>query len=85
VNAKHLTVRGVPVPLAKALVAERRRTNKSMNQTAIDALARGLGVPLEEPRPNGLEKLAGTWTKKEADRFEKAVRAFEQIDNELWR
>ena len=84
-NAKHLTVRGVPAPLAKALVAERRRTNKSLNQTAIDALARGLGVPLGQPAPNGLEELAGTWTKQEAERFDKAVRAFEQVDDELWR
>ncbi len=83
--AKHLPVRSVPAPLAKALVAERRRTNKSLNQTAIDALARGLGVPVGEPAPNGLEELAGTWTKKDADRFDKAVRAFEQVDGELWR
>jgi hypothetical protein len=85
VNARHLTVRRLPVDIAKALERERRRTRKSLNQTAIDALARALGVARGAPPPNGLEVFAGTWSKAELARFEKATAIFEHVDEELWR
>jgi hypothetical protein len=85
VNARHLTVRAVPPPLAKALERERRRSGKSLNQTVIDALARGLGVSTADRQPNGLEVFAGTWSKADLTRFEKATTVFERVDPEVWR
>ena len=80
---KNLTVRNVPDDLAKALELEKRRREKSLNQTVIELLSQGLGVG--RTRSNGLARLAGSWTEEEYQRFEKAVAGFEQIDEELWR
>ncbi|MCK6557312.1 hypothetical protein L6Q96_22455 [Candidatus Binatia bacterium] len=81
----HLTVRGVPPRLARALEAERRRCGRSLNQTVLDLLGRALGVGTTEVRSNGLRALAGTWSAAEQARFDKAITFTEQIDPELWR
>lgn len=82
----HLTVRKLPTDLARALVAERRRRGASLNTVVIDLLRNALGVRRPtEARQNGLEQLAGTWTPSEFDTFNKAVEAFEQIDEEIWK
>lgn len=82
---KHLTIRNVPGDLAAALEAEKRRRLQSLNQTVIELLGQSLGVGEGRRRSNGLARLAGTWTPEEHERFEAAVAATEQIDEELWR
>ena len=84
-SAAHLTVRGLPPALARALEAERRRRGASLNQTVIDLLARSLGVATREARSNGLRNLAGTWSADDHARFEETIAFTEQIDEELWR
>lgn len=79
--AKHLTIRNVPPRLAKALDAERRRRGTSLNRTVLEVLGRALG----ESETNGLEALAGTWSRAEHAAFEKATAAFERVDEELWK
>lgn len=81
----YLTVRKVPDELAKALQKERRRRGKSLNQTVIELLKQALGMDWGPPVANGLEKLAGTWTREDFDRFERATAVFERIDEEQWR
>jgi plasmid stability protein len=81
----YLTVRNIPDDMAKALRTEKRRRGKSLNQTVIDLLRQALGLGWESPGGNGLEKLAGTWSRKEFNHFERATAVFEQIDEELWR
>lgn len=80
--AKHLTVRNVPPRLARALDAERRRRGASLNRTVLDLLDRALGTG---GATNGLEALAGTWSRAELARFEKATAEFERVDEELWK
>jgi plasmid stability protein len=80
----YLTVRDVPSDVAKALRTETRRRGKSLNQTVIDLLKQALGLGWDSPRANGLEKLAGTWSQEELDRFERATAVFEHIDEEEW-
>jgi hypothetical protein len=82
---KHLTVRGVPDNLAKALNEERSRRGKSLNETVIQLLRQGLGVQPEGLRNNGLSRLAGSWSAEEHREFEQNVAVTEQIDPELWR
>jgi plasmid stability protein len=82
---KHLTVRGVPEPLARALAAETRRRGQSLTQTVKDLLAQALGLGRETSFDNGLARFAGGWTDEDLARFEKATAAFEQIDEEVWR
>ena len=82
---KYLTVRDLPPELAEALEQEKRRRGGSLNQTVLDLLAGGLGVAPGTQRSNGLRRLAGTWTAEDLARFEAAVAATEEIDEELWR
>jgi hypothetical protein len=81
----YLTVRNVPQAVAKALQKEMQRRGKSLNQTVIELLKQALGLDWNSPGVNGLEKLAGTWSQEEFDRFERATAVFEHIDEEQWR
>lgn len=81
----YLTVRNLPNDVAKALRMETRRRRKSLNQTVIDLLKQALGLDWDSPGMNGLEKLAGVWSQKELDNFERATAIFEHIDEEQWR
>jgi hypothetical protein len=84
--ASHLTVRRIPPALATALARERKRRKSSLNSTVIGLLNHALGVDAaESPRSNGLGRLAGTWTSRDATAFEKATLATRQVDEELWR
>jgi hypothetical protein len=82
---KHLTVRNVPVAVAKALEKESRRRGASLNQTVIDVLGAGLGIDSPGGRRNGLRRLAGTWSASELTAFHEAIASTEQVDEELWR
>lgn len=83
--ASHLTVRRVPKALVSALSRERRRRNASLNATVIGLLSDALGVdPSKAKISNGLAKLAGKWTSREARAFEKATAATRRIDKDLW-
>jgi kynureninase len=68
--------------LAKALAAECRRRRTSLNRTVIDLLGRALGAGAET---NGIEALAGTWSRAELAAFERATAQTERIDEELWK
>ena len=82
---RHVTIRGVPADVARALKAEARRRGTSVNQTAKDLLRRALGLDADTPFDNGLGALAGGWTARELAEFEKATEGFEAIDEEIWR
>jgi len=82
---KHLTLRNVPRPVMRALERERRHKRSSLNQAAIDALARALGVHAGEPVENGLATLAGTWTDSDLRAFQAATSIFEKVDDEPWK
>jgi hypothetical protein len=84
-SPRHLTLRGVPPAVMRALDRERKRRDTSLNQTAIDALGQALGVAGGEPPDNGLAALAGTWSSADLHAFTTATRVFEQVDDELWK
>jgi hypothetical protein len=78
------TVRNVPKSLDAALRRTARERGKSLNEVAIEALARGAGVTAEPPRrQRDLDDIAGTWRKDPA--FDKALAAQDAIDEEMWR
>lgn len=81
---RHLTVRNVPDHIAQALRTEKETQSKSLNQTVIDALERGLGFDRKGKRSNGLARFSGGWTAKELSEFNEAIRPFEDIDEDLW-
>ena len=82
---KVLTIRGVSKRLAEALEREKRRRGQSLNQTVLAVLGDRLGVGDAGPRRNGLARLSGTWSSRDARRFEQAVGSTEQVDDEIWR
>ena len=82
---EYLTVRNLPVDLARALEEEKQRRGVSLNQVVIDLLRRSLGLAPSGRRSNGLARLAGTWSAEDLHRFEAAVSMTEEVDEELWR
>lgn len=76
------TIRNVPDLLDEALRRSAREQGKSLNEVAIEALARGAGL-IEQFRRRDLSDIAGTWKKDPA--FESAIAAQDTIDAELWR
>ena len=81
----YLTVRNLPQDVAEELERERKRRGTSLNQTVVSALRKGLGLASER-RSNGLAALAGKWTEKELQEFDRAIReTTESVDEELWR
>jgi plasmid stability protein len=77
------TIRNVPDALDEALRRAAREQGKSLNEVAIEALARGAGVAGERTRQRDLNDIAGTWRKDRA--FDSALAAQDTIDEEMWR
>lgn len=76
------TIRNVPTPLDAALRRSAREQGKSLNEIAVEALARGAGLSERLPQRD-LSDIAGTWRKDAA--FDNALAAQDTIDEELWR
>jgi plasmid stability protein len=77
------TIRNVPDSLDEALRRAARERGKSLNEVAIEALARGAGVTGDRERKRNLGDIAGTWRKDPA--FDSAMAAQDTIDEEMWR
>ena len=76
------TIRNVPRTLDEALRRAARERGKSLNETAIEALARGAGItPYRQPQRD-LSDIAGTWRKDAA--FDSALAAQDTIDEGMW-
>jgi hypothetical protein len=76
------TIRGIPPELDGAIRARARAERKSLNETALEALAEGAGVSITERARRDLSDIAGTW---EGDRaLEKALADQDRIDEDLW-
>ena len=77
------TLRNIPGRLDEALRRTAHERGKSLNEVAIEALARGAGVTGERGRRRDLGDIAGTWRKDPA--FDRALAAQDTIDEEMWR
>jgi hypothetical protein len=77
------TIRNVPDTLDEALRRVARERGKSLNEVAIEALARGAGVTGERVRQRDLTGIVGTW--REDPAFDSALAAQDTIDEEMWR
>jgi plasmid stability protein len=77
------TIRNVPGTLDEALRRTARERGKSLNEVAVEAMARGAGVAGERNRQRDLAGIAGTWRKDPA--FDSALAAQHTIDEEMWR
>ena len=77
------TIRNVPETLDEALRRAARERGKSLNEVAIEALARGAGITQDRSRQRDLGDIAGTWRKDSA--FDSALKAQDTIDEEMWK
>jgi hypothetical protein len=77
------TLRNVPDYLDAALRSSAIEQGKSLNEVAIEALARGAGVSERQTRRRDLHDIAGTWCNDRA--FEEALAAQDAIDEAMWR
>jgi hypothetical protein len=76
------TIRNVPNTLDEALRRTAREQGKSLNEVAIEALARGAGITGESARQRDLSDIAGTWRKGPA--FDDALAAQDTVDEGIW-
>lgn len=81
-QGKQYTIRNVPPAVDRALRKQARANGKSLNDTALEALRRAVGIEavahLDEFRD-----IIGTWI--EDPEFDRAIAAQDTIDPEIWR
>ena len=76
------TIRKVPVSLDAALRRRAREQGKSLNEIAIEALARGAGVTSERAPQRDLRDIQATW--REDPAFDSALAAQDTVDMDMW-
>jgi hypothetical protein len=77
------TIRQVPKHIDRSLRQKSKKARQSLNEAAIDALSKGLGLADVRPRYHDLDALAGTW--EEDPGFDTAIAAQDQVDPSLWK
>ena len=77
------TIRNVPNILDQALRRTAYEQDRSLNDVAVEALARGAGVSGERIQQRDLRTIAGTWLDDAA--FDSALAAQDSIDDRMWR
>ena len=77
------TIRAVPDAVDRAVRQRARRESKSLNTVVVEAIARGLELDARPAVNTDLDDLIGTW--QEDPEFDRAVAAFERIDEEAWK
>lgn len=77
------TLRNVPPALDRALRSLAQREGKSLNQVALDGLARAMGFGEEAIRYRTLGDLSGTWCEDSV--FDEAIADQQRIDESPWR
>jgi plasmid stability protein len=77
------TIRSVPKAVDDALRQRARENGKSLNETALEALRRGLDVEAQPVRHHDFDDLIGTWVEDPA--YAEAREFHERIDEEMWR
>ena len=84
---KAITLRNLAPELAEAVRKEAERKRTSVNKAVISLLKRKAeGHKTAKKRQyDDLDALAGTWTKKEAAEFDKALAAQRTVDPKLWK
>jgi hypothetical protein len=77
------TIRRVPGRLDGLARGRARKSGKSINETLLEALGKGLGVPDEPVRHPDLDDLAGSWVHD--PEFDRALEEMDRIDPDLWK
>jgi hypothetical protein len=76
------TIRNIPDYLDTTLRDFARREGKSLNEVAVAALVRGVGLEARERVKRDLSDIAGTWQEDAA--FDNAIAEQQKIDEAMW-
>lgn len=84
---KPITLRNIPADIARRIQRVARDEGISLNKAAIRLLREATAAERRDAGPpyHDLDHLAGTWTEKEADEFDAALRVQRRIDRKMWR
>lgn len=82
-RTKQYTIRRIPERVDEVARRRAKREHKSLNTVLLDALQAGLGLGGEERVYHDLDDLAGCWI--DDPEFDRAMEAFEAIDEDLWK
>ncbi len=85
---KAITLRNLPPKVARSVQQRAKQKKTSVNKAVIELLEESTGGTATKKVPvryHDLDHFVGTWTKEEADAFEKSVRSFRTIDPDLWK
>lgn len=82
-ETRQYTIRSVPPEVDRALRERAKHEGRSLNDVALEALARGVGVPNGDGLYHDLDHLIGTWV--EDPEFDAIIAEQRQVDPELWR
>jgi hypothetical protein len=83
------TLRQIPIPVERRLRQLARESRKSLNKTAIELLAKAVGIgPVEKKlmkKHRDVKSALRLWSHDEYQEFERNTKIFESIDKEMWR
>ena len=82
---RQITVRGNPEDHQREIQSRARANGESLNKSVIRHLKQAVGLDRPEKKKWDLPALAGKWESGEAAEFERNVRVFEAIDEDLWK
>ena len=77
------TIRQIPPSVDQALRRRARRLGRSLNQIALDALAREAGVEGQPERFTDLDRFFGSWVRDPA--VDRALAEQRLVDETLWK
>lgn len=77
------TIRSVPEAVDRAVRQRAKQESKSLNAVVVEAIARGLELDAKPAVHTDLDDLIGTW--QEDSEFDRAVAAFDRIDDDAWK
>lgn len=80
-----ITIRGIDPDIEQKIRWGAKKNGQSINKFLKGIIHKEFGKGGRKPKANSIRKLAGGWSKVEADAFESSISACEQIDEDMWR
>ena len=84
---KAVTLRNLPSSLDRTIRQRAKKKGVSVNKVVISLLLDHLGKSERKPvrRYHDLDKLAGSWSKQEAEAFDQTLAKQRGVDPEMWK
>ncbi|MCP9440154.1 MAG: hypothetical protein NNA20_02090 [Nitrospira sp.] len=84
---KAITLRNLPPSVERTIRQRAKQKGVSVNKVVIGLLQEHLGESEKRPvrRYHDLDELAGSWSKQEAEAFDRTLAKQRTIDPEMWK